>query len=347
MKDLLRTISTFALALGLAAPGLTTGWAADLTRQSLSSAYLAAASADDEARGPKLRQDAFNGGTEIRFKGRTALDNGLQVGFHTEISHQDYAAETVQRLVLPGHGGDHIQSVFVYVKSGLGTVAFGDQNGLYDGVAPALASVSHDATSGLSLPIVRPLQLNGASASNAQSGLSKVSYFTPRFGGVQFGVSFNPATTNPAALTLNLPASMIQSGASKSLEFNANYRTQFKGFMVELGGSYLNGRTALASGTNDLVQWGASGALGLSLPRGGDLAFAGSYRKSSCTDFGCSSGLNWLDSGASDAWNFGLRYSLGSWNLGGYFLTGHRVDMPGSSLPSQNSMVFLQTSIDF
>jgi hypothetical protein len=180
-----------------------------------------------------------------------------------------------------------------------------------------------------------------------------VSYFTPRFGGVQFGVSFNPQTATAAAMTLNLPASMLQTGTSKSLEFNANYRTEFKGVQIELGGSYLNGRTSLAigpsTGTNNLVQWGAGGALGYALPRGGDLALAGSYRNSNCSDLACSTGtgFNWLDSGATDVWNFGLRYSLGTWNLGGYFLSGHRADPISSGIPTQNSTVFLQTSIDF
>ena len=352
MKNLLQRLSPFAMAVAIAAgPAL----AGDVVKLGSSGAYLAATSADEEQRGPKLRHDAFTGGTEIQFKGRTFLDNGIEVGFHTQISRPDLAGEQAQRLLAPGQSTDPAQAMFVYVKSGLGTIALGEQRGAYGAtggaygdIAAHLTAVSRDTDSSVSLPIFRPLQLTGPN--DPQAGLRKVSYFTPRFGGVQFGVSFNPQSSAPAQVTLNLPASLVQNGSSRSLEFNANYRTEFKGVQIELGGSYLNGRSSLASSTNDLVQWGASGALGLSLPRGGgDLALAGSYRNSNCNDLACftGSGQSWLDTGVANAWNFGLRYSLGSWNLGGYFLSGHRADPLGAGQPTQNSTVFLQTSIDF
>lgn len=348
MKDLLRTACPLTLTLGLIAGATQVGWAADIVRLGLGGAYVAAATSDDAMRGPKLRQEAFSGGTEIQFKGRTVLDTGLEVGFHTEISQQDFVSSTVQGLVAPGRSGNEIESMFVYVKSGLGTFALGEPHAPgADAVAPYLSSTSPADDNRISLPIFRPLELRGAAAQDP--GLRKVSYFTPRFGGVQFGVSFSPPSTNPAAITLNLPANIFEPASyGKALEFNANYKTQFNGFQVEFGGSYLSGRSYLQDKTGSLEEWGASGAFGYALPRGGDLSLAGSYRDSKCSSVICGSGtiLRWLDSGG-DAWNVGLRYSLGSWNVGGYFLTGHRAETFKSAISNQNTMVFLQTSIDF
>jgi outer membrane protein OmpU len=351
MTQRFRTFWPLPLALAFAAPAFNAGWSAEMFKLGPGGTYLAAATADDEARDPKLRQDAFNSGAEIRFEGRTRLDNGLEIGFHTEITRQSYAAETVQGLIAPGRGGEPASAVFVYVKSGLGTIALGESQGpagAYGDIAPYLGQVSRDNDNQVSLPIFRPLELRGAAGADSAS-LRKVSYFTPRFGGVQFGVSFIPAANGANAITLDLPANIFETGSSKSLEFNANYKTQFRGVQVEFGGSYLNGRTALLNGKSNLEQWGASGALGYSLPRGGDLALAGSYRDSTCSNVLClpGGGLSWLDSGTSNAWNLGLRYSLGSWNVGGYFLTGHRPDSFTSNLPSQHMTVFLQTSIGF
>jgi len=74
MKHLLRTISPLALALGLAGALVSAGWAADMVKLGPGNAYLAAATADDDARGPKLRHESFDQGTEIQFSIRIGLE---------------------------------------------------------------------------------------------------------------------------------------------------------------------------------------------------------------------------------------------------------------------------------
>ena len=348
MTDLVRSVCPIALALALTGPVLSAARAAEAVTLG-GNAYLAA-TADEDTRGPKLRRQAFGQGDEIQFKGRTVLDNGLEVGFHTEISRQNLAGSTVQGLLTPGHPGEPVRAMFVYVKSGLGTFALGEPHGV-GAAAPYLAAAAPDSDNHISLPVVHGFALRNAAAQDSAASMQKMSYFTPRFGGVQFGVSFNPTASNAGSVTLNLPANVLeQVGAGKSLEFNANYKTEFKGFQVEFGGSYLKGGALTDNQSDPLIEWGATGALGYSLPRGGgDLSLAGAYHNSNCGNVFCGAGtsLNWLNQAGSKAWNVGLRYSLRGWKVGGYFLTDRRPDTFSAGLPNQNTTVFLQTSIDF
>jgi hypothetical protein len=346
MQTLIRALGTSAIVIGIAIPVA----AADMSRLSLGGVYLAAATAQDDAKDPKIKETAFEQGTEIRFKGRTVLDPGLEVGFHTEMSRHGFVTDGGPKAMALAGGAEHrqLESVYIYVKSGFGTVAFGAPHrmtGSPGDLETALAPITNGDDSGVSFPAFHPLELRNSASAEAAAKLGKVSYFTPRIGGMQIGVSFAPeAKLSPAQVTdlgwrqgaLSVPA---------TYEFDANYKTAFKRFKVELGGSYL---TASDGATGTLSGWGAAGAFGYTLGRG-SLSLAGAYRTSDCANFVCPGG-NFLlsNAGAGDmkAWNVGLRYSAGSFALGGYFLTAHSdSSLPGAS--DHDTTVFLQTAFSF
>lgn len=339
---MLTKAAAVGLVLAIAAPV----GAAEFVPPSTGGLWFAAAATDTAKRGPKLKNQAFLRGSEIRFEGRTILDPSLEVGFHAEVSPHDLSTHALQSALAPG-APSASGPIFVYVKSGVGTIALGDrhQHGAVGALEAQFSSVS--ANDGVSLPMFRPLQLYGAAG--PAGGLSHVSYFTPRLGGMQFGVSFKPGSNSPNSITLNLPPGAFQLAPyDRGLEFSANYRTEFKGLQVELGGSYLSGN--LQNDRRDkLIEWGAGGAFGYVFPNNrGNLALAGSYQDNRCDGLICNrdSGFAGVSGPDSKSWNLGLRYQRGSWALGGYYLTGQRESI-GSTLPNQTTTVFLQTAIGF
>jgi hypothetical protein len=347
MKTLIRALWMTVTALGVTLPAT----AADMSKLSLGGVYLAAATAQDDSKEPKIKETAFEQGSEIRFKGRTVLDQGLEVGFHTEMSRHGVttAGGPKAHALADGSESRQLESVYVYVKSGYGTVAFGNPHrpagGAGGDLESALSPITNGDDSGVSFPAFRPLQLRDDASTEAASSLGKVSYFTPRIGGVQFGVSFAPETKLSSAAVADLGLGDLTLTSPKTYEFAANYRTSINRFRLELGGSYLS---ASPSNVGTLSGWGAAGAVGLALPHGhGDLALAGSFRTSNCGDLVCPGGpLALNNTSSSAAWNVGLRYTTGRFALGGYFLTAH-TDSSVSGLSDHGTTVFLQTALTF
>ena len=347
MRRLIRTLWMVAAVLGVTLPA----GAADMSKLSLGGVYLAAATAQDDQKDPKIRETAFERGNEIRFQGRTQIDQGLEIGFHTEMSLQGVmtAGGPSARPLVGGEENRQIESVYVYVRSGLGTLAFGTPHRAADPVTgdleTALAPITNGDDSGVSFPAFRPLRLRDDASAEAGSSLAKISYFTPRIGGVQFGVSFTPQVKLSTAEAAQLGARGPSLTSPEAYEFAANYKTALNRFSLEFGGSYLTG-TQNNLGT--LTGWGAAGALGYMLPHGrGDLALAGSFHANNCGTFLCPSGpFSLNDTGASGAWNVGLRYTRGSFALGGYFLTTH-TDSSAIGLSEHGTTVFLQTALTF
>ncbi len=117
---------------------------------------------------------------EIIFSGETTLDNGLVVGFQAQL-------EAITQ-------GDQMDETYLYFSGGWGRLLMGSENS-----APYLMSYAAPyAGLGVNSPnffLFSPLEFNDARTSgylNFASDANKVTYFTPRFGGFQLGVSYTP-----------------------------------------------------------------------------------------------------------------------------------------------------------
>ncbi|MEX0922339.1 MAG: porin, partial [Rhodovibrionaceae bacterium] len=114
---------------------------------------------------------------EIHFKGETTLDNGLVVGFQAQL-------EAITQ-------GDQMDETYLYFSGSWGRLIMGSENS-----APYLmAYAAPYAGLGINSPnfflFSPPLGTNAATSGylNLASDANKITYFTPRFGGFQLGVS--------------------------------------------------------------------------------------------------------------------------------------------------------------
>jgi len=138
---------------------------------------------DRTAGGDRIRRYDFNQRGRWRIQGSQSLDNGMTVGFDTQYEMQD---------------GMNNNRSYVYARGGFGNVQFGT---MYS--APYLLHVSpptagwglddtghsHGFTSinGLGFPAAMPFYINRS---------MNITYVTPRFAGLQAGVTFAPDQRN-------------------------------------------------------------------------------------------------------------------------------------------------------
>lgn len=181
--------------------------------------------------------DFFREG-EIHFKGEVALDNGMKVGLDVQLE-----AETC---------GDQIDESYLYFQGDFGKVVLGSENSAaylmsygapaadanFDGADPnyAFSGLSH--TFGNStLPY----------APNMTSDSEKITYFTPRFAGFGFGVSFTPDNTEDQDSSLvnavdndgrDFRGIGARNAQGEVVELGLNYEQKFDGFGVLAGLTY-------------------------------------------------------------------------------------------------------------
>lgn len=117
---------------------------------------------------------------EIIFSGETTLDNGLVVGFQAQL-------EAITQ-------GDQMDETYLYFSGSWGRLLMGSENS-----APYLmAYAAPYAGLGVNSPnffLFSPMSETDARTSgylNFASDANKITYFTPRFGGFQLGVSYTP-----------------------------------------------------------------------------------------------------------------------------------------------------------
>jgi hypothetical protein len=137
--------------------------------------------------GDRFDQIKWDG--EIQFKGRTQLDNGLRVGFVVELE-----------AFTTGAGGDQIDKHYVWFEDSWGRVELGAVAGAANQLHVFIPAATpgggvdtpdyfHFATPGFSNAVL----WSTAGSDNADIGdANKIVYFSPKFGGFRFGVSYTP-----------------------------------------------------------------------------------------------------------------------------------------------------------
>lgn len=203
--------------------------------------------------------------SEIIFNGKTTLDNGLTVGLQVQLE-----ANT---------SGDQIDESFAFVEGSFGRFVIGSEN--------SAAYLMQFAAPNVGLPINSGSQtqyiINNSGANGFRSVArstfiepagdndgQKITYFTPRFSGFQFGVSYLPDvdTTGGDRNSLTTTTAVYHDGFSAGL----NYVESFSGFDVAAAAGYYY---ASAPDSTTLDDFNAF-SLGLNVGFGG-FTVGGSY----------------------------------------------------------------------
>jgi predicted porin len=297
MKRYLLSSTAMAVVVGIAAPVV----AADKIRLGLSGYFSAYGVAGDQDDGPGepgagIRTHGFARESEVAFVGETTLDNGLVVGVDVQLQ-----GETV---------ADQIDESYIYFEGGWGRLQVGSEDPAPDEMIYAAPTPidSHGVNS--------PTFFHAASGANAVGTTTtyvnltgdsdKITYFTPRWSGFQFGVSYTPDNTEELgfAFRSDVTAGGATPQQSEVFEGAINWVGEINGIEIGAYAGYSKGDVeGPAPGFEDQDMWGFGASFGY---RGWTLG--GSYR--------------WTDQGTSgastDRWdaNVGLAYAWGSWTAG-------------------------------
>lgn len=234
---------------------------------------------------------------EIIFNGSTKLDNGVSVGVQVQLE-----AESCD---------DQIDESYIYFSGGFGKIVLGSENSAavmmhYASPVPAIS---------VNYPNFRVAHPNGnvayhATYAQATEDSEKVTYMTPRIGGIQVGLSYTPDNTE--AQTHGSKAgggsySSFQGAAddgqqSDIIEVAGNFVQSFGGVNVAM--SVSAGMGSLEAGDGDDLQ---EYTTGFSVNFQGFTLGAG-YRHSNLGLAG--------DNTNAEHINVGLKYSAGPWSIG-------------------------------
>jgi len=256
--------------------------------------------------------------SEICFVGQTTLDNGITFGVNVQLEGNT--------------SGDQIDESYLFVRSdSLGQLIMGDENNagyLLHVTAPngGISLDSGDVTSdGF---FVNPGQnwfntaINTTNLRFQDNDSGKATYISPRFAGVQLGVSFIPqfegGGDNNSSLKLNSGNSAnINNGWAGGI----NYTEDFNGFGVQLSGGYLwgdNGADSVTGNDDNLEAYNVGAQFSYA-----GFSFGGAYVKGT-------GGLGTINRANSMGWTVGGAYEVGPYTVG---ITYQR----GEANPTSNS----------
>lgn len=241
---------------------------------------------DEPAGTPSRISDKVTQEGEIFFTGSTTLDNGLKFGVNVQL--EAYTST------------DQIDETYIFVEGSFGRVLLGSENS---------ASYLMHFTSPSPVPMFSADSNNVAPTGQANttyntmfSDADKITYFTPRFAGFQFGASYVPdgnAETGSNGNAFSAP--LYEAGLDRGYSVGVNYVNKFG--EVDLGLSAGFEQAEVAAASEDQSAYSLGGTVG----------FAG-------FTLGAGYAVDKDLAGVSDsdrkAWSAGVKYGMGPWAVG-------------------------------
>jgi len=161
---------------------------------------------------------------EVHFTGSTTLDNGLEFGVNIQLE-----ARTT---------GDQVDETFMYVEGAFGRVNIGSENSAaylmhYGSPSPVPAWGLNDPNAeagGFTTP---------ATSATEVSDRDKITYFTPRISGFQFGASYTPDADEETGTGASPYAPIKDEGAAdEAYSLGVNYSGKISGVSVKASAGY-------------------------------------------------------------------------------------------------------------
>ena len=310
MKKVLMGTSALALVGAYAGTASAAEWDVKVGGYFKAFAAYASSSVDniagEEFGGIDSKQDA-----EIHFKPSITLDNGIKIGADVQLE-----ANT---------SGDTIDESYMFIRGSFGEVLLGSENSAGYKMTYAAPDVSGLGVNSASLTAFVPFS---GTAGNATSGTVSVgddvfrgtlgstflendrnndahrfTYFTPRLGGVQFGISYarDPAEDANAQVDLNGVA------LANIVDLGVNFVQSFGPVDIAVSGRW---GKAFGDGASDPELYGFGANIGFF-----GVTIGGSFAEQN-------------DAGTEDgrAFDAGISYSTGPWGVSFSYINGENVD---------------------
>jgi outer membrane protein OmpU len=245
--------------------------------------------------------------SEIHFNGRTTLGNGLTLGFRLELEGNTAA--------------DQIDESYMFVEGRFGRVELGSLNNVHYRmrvVAPEAFSRGFITNDGNVTTVLGNITgsptsdstLNDTAARFRDNDSEKVNYYTPRFEGLQLGVSYVPNSSQD-----NQSPEAISSAYSRGYAVAANFTRTFGALDVAAYAGYFQWQGPQLTATThapDPSIYSVGGQVGY-----GGFRFGGSYGKLRRGRTGAA-GTN----AASVAGTGAFRTEGRAWDIGGIYTFG-------------------------
>ncbi len=313
-KQLYGTTALVAAGLLAAVPGAQAAEPITVSIGGYMEQWFGWAENDDPLLGIRLNETELNSDAEIHFKGRTTLDNGLTVGVHIELEGQQ--------------SGDQIDEQYMILQGGFGQVLFGSENSAQYKMAYNAPDVGIGLSTGDVTNWVIPVEGTGDGrfrtpygSMNVEAGGNndslRLTYFTPRIQGFQFGVSYAPDATQDGSGVGNLSTTLVN-----IFNVGANFNRTFNDVNIAVSFGWGTGENDNIAGTTgedpEVFNVGANiGFAGFTL--GG--AYANQYS-------GPTTGVGGVTAGGTDftseGWDVGASYATGPWAFSVTYFHGER-----------------------
>ncbi len=258
--------------------------------------------------GANSREAKFRNDTEVHVNVEGKADNGLTYGATIELEADVTAAD--------GGEGLNADKTWIYLESSAGKLELGANAGAEHGlkvdastIARATGGIDGDwyyfintgGSTGTTNFIVTP-DLPAQHAQGAREDANKITYYSPRFSGLQVGVSYTPDEGDVG--TAAGWTGELNGDNENVFGLGANYEGTFSGVGVQLSATGAFGEQEVA-GTEDLSAWQGGAVLSY---RG--FSLAGSY--GDWTDSGLATGTTNDD---QNFWTAGAAYETGPFGL--------------------------------
>lgn len=265
--------------------------------------YVVAHKQDDVA-GFESRDFDILRDTEVHFKGHMKLDNGLTVGFHTEL--RDDLGDNFA-----------VDESYAYFSGDWGRVNFGAENGAayllqvaipaadsnIDGLRQFISPVNFNALTGG----VRTTGFQADYSTGRSGKFDKLTYITPVFSGFQAGVSYTPEMETPSR-SLGVAEDDQAGDLGSAYEAGALYKRDIGDVKLTLGTGYVLAEVERATATRaDSKSWNVTGVIGYQ-----GFQFGAVYFNEDNTN-----GAKGID---RDGFSLGVDYTTGPWTFGASYL---------------------------
>ena len=192
--------------------------------------------------------------SEIFFEGATQLDNGVKVGFNVQLEGNQ--------------GGDQIDENYAFIEGSFGRILIGSENSamyLMNFAPPDVGAGinSGDQTAWISETTSSSVFRSAFGSTNievlpADNDSQRLSYFTPRISGFQFGVSYAPDASNGGDDQAQGDKTAV---VTNLFAVGANYRNKFGDVDLGISGTWGTG-DAPTNGGDDPAAFSLGATLG-------------------------------------------------------------------------------------
>ena len=198
--------------------------------------------------------------SEITFSGSTTLDNGIKVGVQVQLEAES--------------SGDQIDESYIWFEGSFGKFVFGAEdsaavalnvgtpkpsNFFWGAASPAFSTVDC-GTNGVGTGAGGSCAIGDYGLFGVDGDAEKITYFAPKIGGFQFGISYTPDNHEAGQQGAGYSGGDSDNDAGQQSEVvsvGAQWSGDLGGMGVRVGGGYKQGSLEVSSATaEDRDYWG-------------------------------------------------------------------------------------------